>query len=399
MLDDRFRRRVAVATPWRRGTDTQANQSPFSLARRAAGSSGSGSGAVREDSDGAEGLVEVKAAGGITMAQEPDSAQFDSMPRSAIATGCIELTMTPQELGREMKRIGRSHLNSAASRDEMEQNESVLKHIFRILQLRSGTDFSGYKRSTVNRRVARRMALRQVDDLWQYADVLKEEPDEVRALAQDFLIRVTGFFRYPDTYEGLAETVFPALLDGHGVTDPMRIWVPGCASGEEAYSIAIALLEFVASRPDTTPRIQIFGTDLSEIAIEKARNGVYGEGIAEGVSPERLQRFFVKIDRHYQVSKAVRDLCIFAHHDVTRDPPFSRLGLVSCRNLLIYLDQPLQRRILPPFHYGLNRDGFLLLGPSENIRRSSELSTRRRASPDLSPAADARARGCGTSRG
>jgi two-component system CheB/CheR fusion protein len=197
------------------------------------------------------------------------------------------------------------------------------------------------------------MALRQVDSLAEYADLLIQEPDEVQALAQDFLIRVTGFFRDPETFAVLSEVVFPALFDHRATNDPIRIWVPGCSSGEEAYSFAMVLLEFLADRAAST-RIQIFGTDLSEAAIEKARTGIYLDSIADEVSPERLQRHFTKLDGHYQVSQVVRDLCVFARHDVTRDPPFSRLDLVSCRNLLIYLDQSLQQQLIPFFHYSLN---------------------------------------------
>jgi two-component system CheB/CheR fusion protein len=325
------------------------------------------------DSDGAQGLEEIKAAGGITMAQEPASAKFDGMPKNAIATGCVDFVMTPRELGKEMLRIGRHpYLSSATSPDELAQEEDRLKRIFRLLQGRNGTDFSRYKRATVQRRLARRMALRQVDGLTEYAELLRTDPDEVQALAQDFLIRVTGFFCDPETFVGLSETVFPALFEHRSPKDPLRIWVPGCSSGEEAHSIAIVLLEYLGDRATST-RVQIFGTDLSDVAIERARTGFYTDSIADEVSPERLQRFFAKLDEHHQISKTIRDLCVFARQDITRDPPFSRLDLVSCRNLLIYLDQTLQRQIIPLFHYSLNPNGFLVLGPSETIGRSSEL--------------------------
>jgi two-component system CheB/CheR fusion protein len=236
-------------------------------------------------------------------------------------------------------------------------------------------DFSRYKRTTVERRLARRMALRQVDGLAEYDELLRNEADEVQALAQDFLIRVTGFFRDPETFVDLSGIVFPALFEHRSPKEPLRIWVPGCASGEELYSIAMVLLEYLGDRAASF-RLQIFATDLSEAAIEKARTGFYTDTIADEVSPERLQRFFVKLDDHYQISKTIRDLCIFARHDVARDPPFSRLDLVSCRNLLIYLDQTLQRQTVSLFHYGLNPGGFLILGPSETIGRSSELFRR-----------------------
>ncbi len=323
------------------------------------------------DSDGAQGLEEIKGAGGITMAQEPRSAKFDGMPKSAIATGFVDFVRAPKDLSKEILRIARHPYLNSGSPDGLTQQEDRLRRIFRLLQSRNGTDFSRYKRTTVQRRLARRMALRQVNGLAEYADLLVQEPDEVQALARDFLIRVTGFFRDPETFTVLSETVFPALFDNRSTNDPIRIWVPGCSSGEEAYSFAIVLLEYLGDRSAST-RVQIFGTDLSDAAIEKARTGIYLDSIADEVSPERLQHHFTKLDGHYQVSKTVRDLCVFARHDVTRDPPFSRLDLVSCRNLLIYLDQSLQQQIIPLFHYSLNPDGFLILGSSETIGRSSQ---------------------------
>ena len=323
------------------------------------------------DSDGAQGLEEVKAAGGITMAQEPASAKYDGMPRSAIATGCIDFVLTPKEIGKELVRIGRHpYLISPGPPDDPAPEDS-LKRIFRLLQNQSTTDFSRYKRSTIQRRLARRMALREVAELAAYVDLLTQDPTEVKALAQDFLIRVTGFFREPGTFEGLAAIVYPTLFENRSSSDLVRIWVPGCASGEEAYSIAIVLLEFLDRHPTAT-RIQIFGTDLSDVAIVKARSGFYTNNIADEVSSERLERFFVKRDQQYQISKKIRDMCVFARHDLTRDPPFSRLDLVSCRNLLIYLDQGLQRNVVSSFHYSLKPNGFLILGSSETVGRSSE---------------------------
>src|SRR6266851_4386518 len=264
------------------------------------------------DSDGAQGLEEIKAAGGITMAQEPATAKFDGMPKSAIATGCVDFVMPSKELGKEMLRIGRHpYLSSAGSPDALAQEEECLRRIFRLLQHRIGTDFSRYKRTTVQRRLARRMALRQVDGLTEYADRLIQDPDEVQALARDFLIRVTGFFRDPETFAALSETVFPALFEHRDPRDPIRIWVPGCASGEEAYSILIALLEALDDRSTAIP-IQLFATDLG--------------------------------DDGYRVSKQLRGCCVFSTQNLTQDPPFSRIDLVSCRNVLIYLGAALQKK-------------------------------------------------------
>lgn len=325
------------------------------------------------DADGAEGLEEIKAAGGITMAQAPSSAKFESMPKNAIATGCVDFVLVPRELGEELLRIGsHPYLNSDKALAELIQQEDGLRPIFRLLQSQNGTDFSRYKRSTIQRRLARRMALREIGGLADYGALLRQDPGEVQALAQDLLIRVTGFFRDPGSFQGLTEAVLPVLMENRAPKDPLRIWVPGCASGEEAYSIAIVLLEYLREQAPAS-RIQIFATDLSDLAIEKARLGFYSDSIVDEVSAERLQRHFIKLDDHYQISKTIRDLCVFARHDVTRDPPFSRLSLVSCRNLLIYLDPTLQRQLVSLFHYSLNADGFLILGASETVGRSLEL--------------------------
>jgi two-component system CheB/CheR fusion protein len=251
------------------------------------------------DSDGAQGLEAIKGAGGITMAQEPASAKFDTMPRSAIATGCVDFVMPPKELGKQLVQISRHpYLGSTAAPDELVQEEDRLKRIFRLLQTRGGTDFSHYKRTTVQRRLARRMAIRQVGGLKDYAELLSKEPDEIQALAQDFLIRVTGFFRDPEAFGGLSETILPTLFEHRAHRDPFRAWVAGCASGEEAYSIAMVLMEYLGDGAASRP-IQIFATDLSDAAIEKARSGLYTDSFTEEVSPERLQRFFVKLDGSY----------------------------------------------------------------------------------------------------
>lgn len=216
------------------------------------------------------------------------------------------------------------------------------------------------------------MALRPLEGLSAYVDYLQADPKEVQVLSQDLLIRVTGFFRDPETFEGLVQTVFPALLEEHSPQDPVRIWVPGCASGEEVYSIAMVLIELLEERASRVP-IQIFGTDVAASAIDKARTGRYLENIATEVSGERLQRFFGKRDGQYEIAQSIRDLCTFAQQNVARDPPFSRLDLISCRNLLIYLDQALQRHVVPLFHYALKPCGFLLLGASETIGAASDL--------------------------
>ncbi|HKT71430.1 MAG TPA: chemotaxis protein CheB [Steroidobacteraceae bacterium] len=334
------------------------------------------------DADGALGIQAIKQAGGITFAQDPASAQFPSMPKHAIDTGCVDFVLRPPAIAQELTRLVRHpYLQTNAARpseaeeivDAIRPNEEQsLRRVFRRLRSAHGVDFTHYKRSTLRRRLARRMALQRLEDPSDYAALVETDATEAAALYQDFLIRVTGFFRDPESFEGLAQRVFPSLLEGRPPKDPIRVWVPGCATGEEVYSLAMELMEFLGEHR-TAAGVQFFGTDISEVAIEKARAGVYLESITEGISPERLKRFFVKQDSHYCIAKSIRDLCIFARHDVTRDPPFSRLDLVSCRNLLIYLDATAQRRVMQTFHYALKPQGFLSLGPSESVGNASDL--------------------------
>jgi two-component system, chemotaxis family, CheB/CheR fusion protein len=334
------------------------------------------------DTDGALGIQAIKHGGGITFAQEPASARFPSMPRNAIATGCVDFVLRPNEIAQELTRLSRHpYLRSTrgpeANTDKTTEapvgaDEEHLRHVFRRLRTAHGVDFSHYKRNTLVRRLARRMALQKTADLADYVALIGSDPAEAAALYQDFLIRVTGFFRDPQSFVLLAERVFPRLSEGRSRKMPIRIWVPGCASGEEVYSIAITLIEYLGDR--IVPGcIQIFGTDVSEVEIEKARSGIYLDSIALEVSSERLQRFFARQGDHFRIAKSVRELCIFARHDVTRDPPFSRLDLVSCRNLLIYLDASAQRRVMQVFHYALRPQGFLILGPSESVGQAADL--------------------------
>ena len=336
------------------------------------------------DSDGALGIEAIKHEGGITFAQEPTHARFPSMPRNAIETGCVDFVLRPREIARELVRLVRhpylravtQPVPQAQSEESAEVvgagEEEQLRRVFRRLRAAHGADFTHYKRSTLRRRMARRMALQKINDAAEYIALIERDPAEAATLYQDVLIRVTGFFRDPDSFEGLRQRVLPSFCEGRSVKNPIRIWVPGCATGEEVYSIAITLVEYLGER-HMPEAIQVFGTDLSETAIEKARAGVYLNNITQEVSSDRLARFFVKQDDHYRIAKSIRDLCIFARQDVTRDPPFSRLDLVSCRNLLIYLDASAQRRVMQAFHYALHPQGFLMLGPSESVGAASDL--------------------------
>jgi two-component system, chemotaxis family, CheB/CheR fusion protein len=334
------------------------------------------------DSDGALGTETVKHSGGFTFAQEPTTARFPDMPRNAIETGCVDFALEPTQIARELARLGtHPYWQTAAPLDRAQdddgervdaRDEDHLRRIFRRLRSAHGVDFTHYKRSTLTRRLARRMVMRRIDSISDYAALIESDSVEAAKLYQDFLIRVTGFFRDPESFDGLREHVFPGLRGNRSPRDPIRIWVPGCATGEEVYSIAIALVELLGEE-GATAGVQLFGTDVSEAAIEEARAGIYLDTIAQEVSEARLARFFVQQDGRFRISKRVRDLCIFARQDITLDPPFSRLDLVSCRNLLIYLDPPAQRRAIQIFHYALRPNGVLMLGPAESVGQADEL--------------------------
>ncbi len=326
-------------------------------------------------SDGALGMQAIKGEGGITFAQDEASARFRAMPRAAVEMGCVDSVLSPSAIAAALARIARHPMPWRQPTTEVGDpaaDDESLKRIFRVLRRICDVDFSHHKRGTIRRRLERRLVLHQLATLTDYVALLEADPSEAHALCQDFLINVTGFFRDPESYVDLARTVWPRLLEGRSAKTPLRIWVPACASGEEVYSIAMSLLEYLGDRANAT-RIQIFGTDVSEAAIETARAGRYIENVARDVSPERLQRFFSKLNAHYQIAKAVRELCIFSRHNVMRDPPFSRLDLVSCRNLLIYLDPAAQKRLMSVFHYALNPSGILTLGIAESIGNASEL--------------------------
>ena len=298
------------------------------------------------DSDGSLGIQAIKQEGGIVFAQDPDSAKFGDMPRHAIETGCVDRVLSPKEIASELVRLSRQpSASEAASGSVTAEEETFLKRIFQRLRAAHGLDFTQYKRSTLRRRLDRRMTLQGIGSLQEYAERIDSDPEESAALYQDFLIRVTEFFRDPPAFDVLRREVFPALRERRDRRQPIRIWVPGCATGEEVYSLAIELLEWLGRRV-LPPEAQIFGTDVSEAALEKARAGVYHANALRDVSSERRERFFDKHDDEFRIAKEIRDLCIFARQDVTYDPPFSRLDLISCRNLLIYLDDAAQRRTL-----------------------------------------------------
>src|SRR6266849_3533826 len=321
-------------------------------------------------SDGTLGLAAIKAEGGITFAQDEKSAKFDGMPKNAIAAGCVDFVLPPDEIARELARI-RAHpylapSSSSRTAELVPDGDPQLKDILHLLRAANGVDFSDYKPATVKRRILRRMALHKAGELKDYVQFLRLHPAEVEALYGDMLIKVTSFFREPDAFEALKTEVFPSILKHRSPEEPVRVWVPGCSTGEETYSQAIALLEFLGNRRADIP-VQLFGTDLSQGSIEKARAGIYPESIAADVSPERLRRFFVKVEGGYRINKTIRDVCVFARQNLLQDPPFSRIDVISCRNVLIYLGPVLQKMIMPIFHYALKPRGFLMLGGAEGI--------------------------------
>lgn len=327
-------------------------------------------------SDGALGLKAIKGEGGITFAQDEETAKYYGMPRSAVAAGYVDFVLPPAAIAEEIGKISKhpyvSHVEIAKPEKILPTSGETLDKIIIILRNVTGVDFTYYKQSTLKRRILRRMVLHKIETIDGYLKYLQTSPEEAVKLFNDILINVTGFFRDPETFTALKERVFPKILKQATSRSTIRVWVPGCATGEEAYSLAITLLEFLGDRSPNTA-IQIFATDISDAAIERARSGIYYENIAAEVSPERLHKFFRKVEGGYRISKSIRDLCIFARQDINRDPPFSNIDLISCRNVLIYLGQVLQKKVLPIFHYALKPHGFLFLGSSETVGVFSNL--------------------------
>jgi two-component system CheB/CheR fusion protein len=314
--------------------------------------------------DGTLGLEAIKAEGGVTFAQD-DTAQHKGMPQSAAAAGCVDFVLPPGQIAREIARISR-HPLVAPSDEQPLPEEPILAEILEHLHLAMGLDFSGYKRSTLFRRILRRAVLHKMDGLKEYLRLLRNNPSEVEALYHDVLISVTSFFRNPESFEVLKSRVFPALTKDRSRHDPVRIWSIGCSTGEEAYSLAIAFTEFMDTARVRVP-VQIFATDVNGAGVDKARAGLYPRSIAQDVSPERLRRFFMETDGSYRISKAIRDTTVFASHNVLANPPFSRIDLISCRNFLIYLEPALQEKVIALARYALKPHGFLWLGGSETL--------------------------------
>jgi two-component system, chemotaxis family, CheB/CheR fusion protein len=321
-------------------------------------------------SDGSLGVRAVKEAGGIILVQDPNEADYASMPRSAIETGAVDFVLPVRDLAKRLSDLIR--IRETVWPPEIGNfDEERLRRILAHLRVRTGHDFSKYKRSTVLRRIARRMQVNRTDDLGNYYDIIRDNRNEVDALLSDLLISVTTFFRDKDAFKALAK-LLPTVFEGKGQGQPIRVWVAGCATGEEAYSIGMLLLE-EATRHNLRPHIQVFGTDLDVRALAAARDGRYPVAIEADVSEARLRRFFTREGDHYRVRQELRDIILFALHDLLKDPPFSHVELVSCRNVLIYLDRELQEQVCSTFYYALNPGGYLFLGAAETAENPTGL--------------------------
>jgi two-component system CheB/CheR fusion protein len=335
--------------------------------------------------DGTRGLAEIQAQGGVTFAQD-ESAKYDGMPRSAIAAGCVDHTLPLSGIARELARmachpypdVARTHAAKGAGPGK--KGRGGLSTIFQALHKATGVDFTHYRQTTILRRIQRRMLVHKIEALEEYIEHMRDDPKEINALYQDMLINVTNFFRNPAVFETMKELVFPSITRRREREAAIRIWTPGCASGEETYSVAIAALESLGDKASQFP-IQFFGTDVSEPSVNKARSGVYAENIRGDVSPDRLLKFFNEVEGGYRISKSIRDMCIFAQHNLVRDPPFSQMDVICCRNVLIYLEPVLQSKVLSLFHYALRPGGYLVLGTSEGLGTAANLfATEDRAS-------------------
>ncbi len=328
------------------------------------------------DSDGALGLKAIKGEGGIAIVQSPSTATHGGMPRSSIAADHVDLVISPAEIALELGRLGhqftRSDRRSLEDGDSTPTDEQAYQKIIHLLRALSGLDLRQYKPETVRRRIGRRMLLLRIESVAQYFRFLQSRGDELRTLQEDVLINVTRFFRDAGFWDSLRNNMLPILFQDRPQEKPLRIWCAGCSSGEEAYSLAITVLEYLTQNGLETP-VQIFGTDASEQSIETARVAVYPETIASEVSPDRLRRYFLRVDRGYQVSKRVRDTCIFARQNLCNDPPFSHIDILCCRNVMIYFNPVLQRQVMLVFHYALEPGGYMLLGMSEGLRDYGEV--------------------------
>jgi two-component system CheB/CheR fusion protein len=324
--------------------------------------------------DGTLGMRAIKGEGGMAMVQSPSSAKYDGMPQNAIATGLVDYTLPPDDMPQQLTTYVRQEFVPGKRRAEpvLSESSDSLQKVFLALRSQTGHDFSQYKPSTIMRRIERRMTVNQIGQIHEYARYLRQNPLEIDTLFRELLIGVTSFFRDPEAFDVLKQKAIPALFEHRSPRQPVRVWVPGCSTGEEAYSLAIVLREYM-NQTDHEYTIQVFATDIDNQAVEKARAGIYPDSIAADVSAERLQQFFSHEGNSFHVRQHIREMVIFAVQNVTKDPPFSSIDLLSCRNLLIYMSIDLQKRVLPLFHYALKPGGMLFLGTSETPGESTRL--------------------------
>jgi two-component system CheB/CheR fusion protein len=323
-------------------------------------------------SDGTLGLRAIHGAGGMVMVQDPSSAKYAGMPASAVNTGLSDYLLPPERMPSQLINYVKKSIRKEAKPPVPENIESSLRKILALVRSQTGHDFSLYKKTTLNRRVEKRMNLQNIEDIQTYHRYLHEHPQEIQLLFKDLVIGVTNFFRDPEAFDTLKRKIIPKYLEKKPEGYPLRVWIPGCGTGEEAFSVGIVITECMEEMKRDF-KVQIFGTDIDEEAISQARSGFYPSNIAADVSPDRLRRCFVKENNGYRVKKGIREMVVFALQDVVKDPPFTKLDLLSCRNLLIYLETELQNRLLPLFHYSLKPEGILFLGTSETIGKFVDL--------------------------
>ena len=332
--------------------------------------------------DGTAGLTAIKSHGGFSIAQDPASAAYKNMPQNAIDNGVIDYILQPEKIPGELQKLIKAHNSSEQTLKSTDKQESeTFTQIMSLLKQKIGVDFSLYKKPTISRRILRRIGMNQVSNMREYLDLLQKNPAEQAILFDDLLIPVTSFFRDTAAFENFCNTVLEKIFAGKSLDNPLRIWVAGCSTGQEAYSIAICLHEYL-EKNKLKVKIQIFATDLSEKAIKKARSGVYLKDQMTGISKERLQKYFIDHDTTFQTIKTIRDMCIFARHNFLNDPPFVKVDLITCRNVLIYLEPYLQKKALSTFQYALNgqnetagKQGILWLGKSETTGSAADLFT------------------------
>lgn len=324
--------------------------------------------------DGTLGLKAIKDHGGITFTQDLQSAAFDGMPQSAIDAQVVDFILTPEEIPLQLKALNQTFKTALSVDGEQLQlkKENAFRQLLSLLRVRKGADFTYYKQTTIRRRILRRMGLNKIENIFDYLSFIKDNTAEQDILYQDLLIPVTDFFRDPKIYDTLCETIFPILLKDREDGSPVRFWIAGCSTGEEAYSVAMCLYEYLGDKT-TDIKIQIFATDISEKAIAKARTAIYTKRDVASLSAARLQKYFTKVNGSFQVNKFIRDMCVFACHNFLKDPPFAKMDFISCRNVLIYMEPFLQKKAITTFHYALKENRYLLLGNSETTGSAPNL--------------------------